>query len=204
MAGFSFYGNTSSSAHKHKKYVAGIEENLRLLRSEYGESWSMRLYYDLPRTDRLMEQLCDLACTNNNLDLCHVRHLPGCGQLDLTDASQIFAMLWRFLPCVDPQVEVMVSRDLDSRISAREVSAVEEWLESGLQVHAMRDHPAHNTAMLGGMWGARMTEESRPRWVETWREMVRDGLSLASRERKGPDQQLLTKWVWPWARAVAL
>ena len=49
VAGFSFYGNTSSSAHKSKKYFSGIEENLKLLRSEYGEGWSLRLYYDLPR-----------------------------------------------------------------------------------------------------------------------------------------------------------
>ena len=49
VAGFSFYGNTSSSAHKAKKYFSGIQENLKLLRSEYGEGWSLRLYYDLPR-----------------------------------------------------------------------------------------------------------------------------------------------------------
>ena len=49
VAGFSFYGDSSSEGHRAKQFFAGIEENLRLLRSEYGESWSMRLYYDLPR-----------------------------------------------------------------------------------------------------------------------------------------------------------
>ena len=42
-----------------------------------------------------------------------------------------------------------MSRDLDSRIHEREVEAVEEWLSSDQPVHAMRDHPQHNTAMLG-------------------------------------------------------
>ena len=37
----------------------------------------------------------------------------------------------RFLPLLDPLVSVMVSRDLDSRLTAREKAAVEDWLESG-------------------------------------------------------------------------
>jgi hypothetical protein len=41
------------------------------------------------------------------------------------------------------------------RFSEREVAAVEDWLNSSLPFHAMRDHPAHGTAILGGMWGAR-------------------------------------------------
>ena len=53
VAGFSFYGNTSSSVHKAKKYFEGIEENLRLVKSQYGDDWSMRLYYDLAQSDEL-------------------------------------------------------------------------------------------------------------------------------------------------------
>lgn len=205
VAGFSFYGNTSSSTHKAKKYFAGIEENLHLLRSEYGESWSMRLYYDLPKSDPLMDQLCDLACTNTNLDLCHVRNLPGCGQLNLNDVSDIFAMTWRFLPPLDPQVSLFLCRDLDSRISRREVVAVEEWLASDRPLHSMRDHPAHNTPLLGAAWGARTTEDNiRHKWVRSWQKMLLDPLSRASRESKGPDQELLSKWVWSWGKFMAM
>lgn len=127
VAGFSFYGNTSSSAHKSKKYFEGIKENLRLVRSLYGDDWSMRLYYDLAQSDELMGRLCELACNNNHLDLCNVRQLPG---NPVRDASDIFPMNWRFLPPLDPQVSVFLCRDLDSRISAREVAAVTEWLQS--------------------------------------------------------------------------
>ena len=74
----------------------------------------------------------------------------------LGDLSSVFGMLWRFLPLVDPQVSVMVSRDLDSRLTAREQAAVEEWLNTGLAFHVMRDNPQHGTEILGGMWGARM------------------------------------------------
>ena len=64
-------------------------------------------------------------------------------------------------------------------IQRREEAAVSEWLDSGLPFHVMRwerlkyfeawigiflkygywycrDNPYHNTAILGGMWGARM------------------------------------------------
>ena len=53
VVGFSFYGNESSGVHKLKKYFDGIEENLRLVRSQYGDDWSMRLYYDLAQSDEL-------------------------------------------------------------------------------------------------------------------------------------------------------
>ena len=44
----------------------------------------------------------------------------------------------RFFPAVDPQVSSMISRDLDSKITAREVAAVEEWLSSDRAIHSMR------------------------------------------------------------------
>ena len=62
----------------------------------------LRLYYDLdPADHQLQLQLCDLACSNNNLDLCNVRRLPG---TPVSDASSMFPMIWRFLPTLDPQV----------------------------------------------------------------------------------------------------
>ena len=100
VAGFSFYGSTTSGSHNSKKYFEGIEENLRLLKSLYGADWVMRLYYDLDQSDELMGRLCELACNNSHLDLCNVRQLPG---NPVKDASDIFPMNWRFLPTLDPQ-----------------------------------------------------------------------------------------------------
>lgn len=62
-------------------------------------------------------------------------------------------MFWRFYACEDS--DVMISRDTDSRLSIREKNAVDEWLDSNKDFHIMRDHPHHNTAILGGMWGVR-------------------------------------------------
>merc|ERR1719391_1390928 len=114
----------------------------------------MRLYLDdLSLEASLFNDVCQLACSNNNLDLCYVRTLPG---MPLVNASHIFPMLWRFFPTLDPQVDLFVSRDLDSRFSERELAAVQEWIESGKAIHAMRDHPLHPFPLLGGAWGARL------------------------------------------------
>jgi hypothetical protein len=64
-------------------------------------------------------------------------------------------MFWRFWASEGEDVDVFLSRDCDSRISEREVSAVNEWLSSNKSFHIMRDHPYHTTPILGGMWGCR-------------------------------------------------
>jgi len=67
-------------------------------------------------------------------------------------------MFWRFYPVTDSDVDVMISRDVDSRITYREAAAVNEWLESGKTLHIMRDHPMHTEPIMGGMWGCRTKE----------------------------------------------
>ena len=42
----------------------------------------------------------------------------------------------------DKQVDVLLSRDLDSGIIDREAAAVQEWLKSDKDFHFMRDHPS--------------------------------------------------------------
>ena len=75
---------------------------------------------------------------------------------------------------VDPSVSVMVSRDLDSRLTGREVAAVTEWLDDPLQLpfHVMRDNPHHGTEILGGMWGARMDTGHRDKFREIMEELL--------------------------------
>jgi len=65
------------------------------------------------------------------------------------------SMFWRFEPAGHPDVEVMISRDSDSRLNYREKHAVDEWLKSDKGFHIMRDHPWHKYPVLGGMWGAK-------------------------------------------------
>jgi hypothetical protein len=99
-------------------------------------------------------------------------------------------MFDRFLPAADPEVEVMISRDCDSRLSLREKAAVDEWLESDKGWHAMRDHPYHSVPMLGGMWGVKqgaITPDKFRMMIRTWNQQ----------DRLQTDQEFLAQEVWP-------
>jgi len=97
-------------------------------------------------------------------------------------------MFWRFEAIADADVSVMISRDTDSRLTHRESAAVNEWLQSDKLFHVMRDHPEHNTEILGGMWGAR-------------KPILQDINHLMKAYNKGDfwqvDQNFLREVVWP-------
>ena len=77
-----------------------------------------RLYYDLTYDDPVLPKLCELSC-EGNLDLCDIQKLPG---TPMPNATWMFPMNWRFLPTLDPQVNIYLSRDLDSEFNDREIA----------------------------------------------------------------------------------
>ena len=117
---------------------------------------------------------------------------------ELGDISSLFGMLWRFIPVLDPTVDLMVSRDLDSRLTAREQAAVEEWLTTGLAFHVMRDHPAHGASILAGLWGARMDLPGQREIFQAGMEKMLEDVRLRGPHwYKGLDQSLLRSRIWP-------
>eukprot|EP00095_Tigriopus_kingsejongensis_P000913 snap_masked-scaffold186_size273091-processed-gene-1.3 protein:Tk00913 transcript:snap_masked-scaffold186_size273091-processed-gene-1.3-mRNA-1 annotation:"hypothetical protein DAPPUDRAFT_320085" len=194
VVAFSFYGDARSEKHKAKEYFQGIEKNLSLM-GKYYPGWTMRLYFDLQsesdERNSLLDSLCQLSCQNVNFDLCHIQQLPG---TPLPNASRVFAMNWRFFPTLDPQVDVFVSRDLDSLFSDREHAAVQEWLASPYSFHMMRDHPAHVVSILGSGWGVKLNStEVRSQWKSAWMIAKNSPIMWATRNMIGPDQGLLKR-----------
>ena len=104
IVAFSFYGDPATPHHKSKQYFAGIQDNL-ISMAQYYPDWTMRLYHDLTQDSPLFKNLCTLACSNNQLDLCYVNQLPGS---PFVDASRIFPINWKFFPTIDEQVCVLV------------------------------------------------------------------------------------------------
>jgi hypothetical protein len=82
------------------------------------------------------------------VDLCNVTRV-----LEIFNITRpLFQMTWRFLPLMDPTVDRMLSRDMDSLITAREVAAVNQWLNSNVTFHLMHDHPFQcGLLLLGGI-----------------------------------------------------
>ena len=93
------------------------------------------------------------------------------------------------------KVDVFASRDVDSRFSFRESSAVKEWREKSKKpIHVMRDHLRHQMVMLAGAWDADLTRKrSRIDWKVAWDRMLHDPLLYASRNDHIPDQKILER-----------
>jgi len=76
-------------------------------------------------------------------------------------------MFWRFYAISDPDVEYVLFRDTDCRLTNRESQAVGEWINSDKILHIMRDHPMHTEPIMGGMWGVngpKYMEECKRLW----------------------------------------
>lgn len=131
VVSYSLWGN-------NPKYNIGALKNAKLV-SELYPGWQARFYVG----------------TNTPVETINGLHERGAHVIDMKKPGDWTGMFWRFEAASDPDVDVMISRDCDSRITAREVAAVKQWIESGSMFHIMRDHPHHATEILGGMWGVR-------------------------------------------------
>lgn len=116
------------------RYVKGAIKNAHLS-AKYYPDWEFRIYAQSHLHDYLKE--------------IPAKVLPPVEEW-------INGRFWRFAPAFEADVDVMISRDCDSRISQREASCVEEWLASNKKFHVIRDHERHyDFPMLAGMWGVR-------------------------------------------------
>ena len=104
--------------------------------------WTLRVYHDSTIESELV---CSIECTYDNVDFCNASSLGRLGSV----SSFVPPKIWRFLPAGDDHVDIMVSRDLDSPLTLRELAAVDEWISLGKAWHTMRDHPMHFVVMLG-------------------------------------------------------
>lgn len=100
-------------------------------------------------------------------------------------------MLWRFLPAADEDLDAVIVRDIDSRLSMRERAAVDEWLASGKRLHIMRDHPGHRHLINGGMWGC------RGRAVPDMADLIRDFSGTTGFDAYGADIGFLERHIYP-------
>ena len=66
-----FEGKTFDKSQRN--YLDGIEVNLKAMLELLGSDWVMRLYYEVQESYSSLEQICQIACHNPNLDLCDVK-----------------------------------------------------------------------------------------------------------------------------------
>ena len=97
----------------------------------------------------------------------------------------------------DPLVSEWHCRDLDSRISPREIAAVNDFLASGKSYHIMRDNPYHVASIVGCCFGMTVTSEAVHAVMKLDFESMLSYVGLTW--RKGLDQSALAAIVWPHA-----
>ena len=106
------------------------------------------------------------------------------------DINNSSPMSWRFESIDDPDVEIMVSRDIDTRILEREVVATNEWIKSGKTFHIMRDHPHHKGwPIYAGLFGTR-----KIKLLDSWKKKLDEKKFIKYRTS---DQDFLKDYIYP-------
>jgi hypothetical protein len=106
-------------------------------------------------------------------------------------------LFWRFWAFDDPDVDVVLVRDVDTPLSTRERLAVEDWLHaSEAPFHVMRDRPGHMEPMMAGLWGG-FTGLLPPLQPLSQRHVAQDNSRFA-------DQTFLRQSIWPRIREATL
>ena len=158
------------------KYTLGAIKNAELAEGIY-PGWICRFYLGSSTPPDIIEKLENLSNT----------------EIMMQDTEGDWrGMFWRFEAISDPDVELMISRDCDSRLTYREKAAVDEWLSTDKNFHIMRDHPFHQTEILGGMWGCR-----KP-LLSNMRELIKDYTKKGNFWQV--DQNFLREVVYPLVR----
>ncbi|WP_339772514.1 hypothetical protein [uncultured Pseudosulfitobacter sp.] len=162
------------------EYITGAIVNAQIAQHIY-VCWTPRFY-------------CDNSVP---ADAIHALRAYG-AQVVLMDRPehQRYRPMWRFLVSDDPDVNVFICRDADSRLNAKELLAVNAWLESGKRFHIMRDHIYHHELILAGMWGG--TAGVLPNIAGLL------GDDTRYFDNKFGDQAFLADFVWPLIREDVL
>ena len=127
---FSLYG-------KQPKYTMGAVANARHANRAY-PGWVCRFYVadDVPKG--IVSRL----------------HAHGAEVVNMGQRFGHEAMLWRLFAAFEPENEIVIFRDTDSRFVKCELVMVNEWLASNKKFHVMRSD-ALEAPIMAGLWGVR-------------------------------------------------
>lgn len=125
---FCIYGSTD-------KYCKGLDENLKLIQTNLPD-YNVFIYLG----DNVPENWI-----NQYQTYTFVRIIK-------TYTIGMYNRCKRFLAIDEPDVELMVVRDTDSRLHDRDIWCIKQWEYSNYSCHIIRDHPEHRALILAGLW----------------------------------------------------
>jgi hypothetical protein len=128
---YCLYGN-------NPKYYVGAKKNLEI-NNKLLPDWKSIIYYDSKEVDKnFILELQNLGCITKDINL-----------LEITKSVN-YQMFWRYFIFEDSKISIV--RDLDSRLSDREIKYINLWLESNSNYFIIRDHP-WQSEVPGGLFG---------------------------------------------------
>jgi hypothetical protein len=126
---FSLYGN-------NPKYTYGAICNAEIAKIIYPD-WVCRFYCG----NSVPQNIIKILSNYDNVEI-----------VEMVEDNVISYMTWRFLSYDDSDVDIVICRDTDSRLSFREKRLVDLFISSDFLFHDIRDHHLH-MHIMGGTWG---------------------------------------------------
>jgi len=180
---FSLWGNDP-------KYVMGALENVKAQQQLFPD-WTCRFYVhnstviQMPKEFKQLQELSETIIKGETPVIKHM-DMPG--------------MFWRFEVLKDKDVERFIIRDTDGRLTQRDKNCVKDWERSGKEFHIIRDHPMHNTKIMGGMWGATKKFIDRINYDD----LINSFSNLSYNNIYATDQEFLARMIYPLVKDSAL
>ena len=173
---FSLYGSKAT-------YIIGMKENIKLAKQHFSD-WEVRIYHNNTVPENYINEYKELHA------ICILCENIGENKLNWE------GMFWRWYPLDDKNVDIWLSRDADSRLSAREAKIVDEWINSGKTLHSIRDHRCHFNYIMGGMFGINNKLFHEKYKFKTVSQIIKE-LSVYYKERPyNVDQIFLNDKLW--------
>jgi hypothetical protein len=160
-------------------YYRGLLENIWLI-GKYFPDWKVYVYLGADVTDHMRGWLS--ACSS-----VVVRDTGITGPKN---------MAYRFFAIDEPEVDLMMVRDADSRVHWKDRWAIREFVRQPEYVgHAIRDNVVHKVELCGGLWGMRKLPGVSLQDLHARYE--RDYVSAGRLVINGYDQMFLSLYVYP-------
>lgn len=164
-----------------ERYTIGAIKNAKLAK-QYMPDWECWFYVAKNVPEEIIRELEEVG----NTKIIHIKR-----------PHNFTFTLARFLVFTDKTVERAIIRDTDARISARDILCINEWIESDLDFHIIKDHPTgHSAVMSAGMWGAKADALRNINEIMDMFLNVPAHLDV-NRNQRGVDQEFLGEKIYP-------
>jgi hypothetical protein len=165
------------------RYYPGMLENI-FLAGKYFPDWKVYVYV-APDVDESM-----------------INHLKACSSVELryTGETGAINMIHRFYAIDEPEVELMMVRDADSRIHWKDRWAIRDFLiRPQFVAHTIRDNIEHTARMMGGLWGIRKSAG-----INIHNEYIKYKEDQTLGHRHAHDQNFLADCIYPQVKSRLL